>query len=175
MLPWYIGSGDRFYDRHEQLEAVFTRACFDDLPKDPEEYWKIVGEVWKRTEYPHLQIEAWLSIFSLSPGPNRYTQEWLKNPKVVYRGMNEAYQDIDCDWSWTADYQKAEWFAYRDYEVMNKIHPELSHAPLIKQFDCGSDTYRVWCVFEDDTENEVLLWSPIARDVLECYKENQYA
>jgi hypothetical protein len=58
---------------------------------------------------------------------------------------------------------------------MNKIHPELSHAPLIKQFDCGSDTYRVWCVFEDDTENEVLLWSPIARDVLECYKENQYA
>jgi hypothetical protein len=152
-FSWWQGEGNRWYDRHEQLEAVFTRAYSYALPEDPEEYWKIVGEVWKLTEFPCYQIEAWSTIFSESPGPNRYTTEWLKNPQTVYRGIDKAHLEIDCDWSWTTDKNQAEWFANRNSRCLGLKEP------FVKEFDCSKDTYRVWCVFENDPENEVLLWS----------------
>ena len=151
-MNWWIGKGKRFYDRHEQLEVLFDRACHRDLPEDPEEYWKIVGEVWKRTELPYLQTEAWITIFSETPGPNLYTKDWLKNPKIVYRGIDKTFADKDYDWSWTTDIDKAKWFSKR----FN------CETPAVKEFDCSKDPYRVWCVFDDDPENEVLLWSPQA-------------
>jgi len=155
-LPWWIGEGNRWYDRDEQLEAVFTVACSNALPEDPELFWQIVGEVWKRTEFPHHQVEAWETIFSQSPGPNKYTQEWLKNPLKLYRGIDASYQDTDCDWSWTTDYDKADWFSRRfDW-----------HKPEIKEVDCALDLDRVLCVFEDDTEHEVLLFSRTARELV---------
>lgn len=169
MLPWYMGEGTRIYDRHEQLLAVFNRACDDELPKDPELYWEIVGAVWKNTEFPCYQYEAWYYIFSQSPGPNRYTQEWLKQPQTVYRGIDKAHIDRDCDWSWTTDRSKAEWFASRNSRCLGL------NDPFVREFDCSKDTYRVWCVFEDDPENEVLLWSPTAIQLLNDFEECQYA
>lgn len=156
-LPWYIGNGHIFYDRYQQLEALFDRAYDDKLPKNPERYWDIIGEVWKRTECPHHQYVAWFDIFSLTPGVNSYTKEWLKDPKIVYRGINKNYLDVDFDWSWTTDRDKAEWFANR-FGCTD---------PLVLEFDTRKDPYRVWCVFEDDPENEVLLWSPRAGEYYE--------
>lgn len=164
-LPWWIGKGNRFYDRHEQLETLFYNTeLLATLP--PEEYWKIVGEVWKRTEFPHHQCEAWYGIFSETPGLNTYTKKWLETPRVVYRGIDSAYQTIDCDWSWTTDRDRAEWFSRRFG----------CEQPLVLEFDTSKDPHRVWCVFEDDPENEVLLWSPRAVDMVnypEYFKEAQ--
>jgi hypothetical protein len=151
-LSWWIGKDNIFYDRHQQLEILFERAFYNDLPKDPELFWQIVGEVWKRTEMPYCQVEAWYTIFSLSPGVNSYTKKWLENPKVVYRGIDANFSNYDFDWSWTNDFEKAQWFSKRF----------SWHDPKILKFDCAKDIDRVWCVFEDDPENEVLLWSPNA-------------
>jgi hypothetical protein len=157
-LKWYEGKDRYIYGRHEQLEVLFDRALNDELPKDPEEYWEAVGTVWKLTELPSNQIEAWLNIFSNSPGPTRYTEEWLKNPKKVYRGINKEYANQDCDWAWTTDLKQAKWFSTR-----------FGTIPEVKEFDCSTDTYRVLHVFEDDTESEVILWSPSAYDLAGYY------
>lgn len=156
-LEWYEGKGHYIYDRHQQLEVLFDRACCDKLPKNPEKYWEAVGSVWKLTELPYLQNEAWYTIFSCTPGPNRYTKKWLKNPKKVYRGIDKQYAEQDCDWAWTTNQQKAKWFSMRfPWQI-----------PEVKEFDCSTDTYRVWHVFEDsDPESEVILWSPTARELL---------
>jgi len=154
-LQWYEGKDRYIYDRHEQLEVLFDRALDDKLPKNPEKYWEAVGTVWKLTELPHYQIQAWHVIFSCSPGPNRYTKKWLKNPKKVYRGINKEYADQDCDWAWTTSLEQAKWFSRR-FRHNN---------PLVKEFDCSTDTYRVLHVFEDDDpESEIILWSPTARE-----------
>jgi hypothetical protein len=142
-------------DRQEELEVLFQQACNDTLPKNPELYWEIVSEVWKRIEFPHMQYEAWYEIFSQSPGPNSFTKKWLKDSKIVYRGRNKLFAYRDTDWSWTTDYQKAKWFATR-----------FCDTPEIIVFDCSKDPSRVWCVFENDTENEVLLWSPTVADMI---------
>ena len=99
---WWLGkqmpNGNfYFYDRHQQLEVLFTKAWKDELPEDPEEYWNIVSAVWQRTEFPRNQVEAWHDIFNVNPGPNKATQEWLKNPKMLYRG----YQDDLPDYDWS--------------------------------------------------------------------------
>jgi len=156
-IPWWIGTITpdnklKIYDRQEQLEQLFDRAYMSKLSKNPERYWTIVGEVWKRTEFPCFQAEAWLDVFSATPGVNAYTRLWLKNPQRVYRGRNAEYASCDCDWSWTTDLDKAWWFARRFGS---------KHAEVI-EFDTRSDPSRVWCVFENDPENEVLLWSPTA-------------
>lgn len=154
-LPWWIGSGNRFHDRHEQLETLSYNTTL--LAKlTPEEYWNIVGQVWKRTEFPHYNYEAWYYIFSETPGVNAYTKKWLETPRIVYRGIDAAYHDRDCDWSWTTDRDKAEWFSKR--------FPWQQ--PRILEFDTSKDPGRVWCAFEDDSENEVLLWSPRAVDLV---------
>lgn len=156
-MDWYIGKNGRYYDRLEQLDVLVERAYYDDLPKDPEEYWQAVGTVWKRTEFPYHNVEAWYEIFSKTPGPNQFTKDWLQNPKTVYRGYDKKYENVDCDWSWSTDKNQADWFAQR-FEI-------LGNSPSVKQFDTAKDKARVWCVFEDDPESEVLLWSPMAYNI----------
>lgn len=156
-LAWWRGSGTRFYDRHEQLQVLFyNTGPLAALP--PEEYWQIVGEVWKRTEFPHHQYQAWYEIFAETPGQNAYTRQWLQSPQRVYRGIDAAYSRCDCDWSWTTDRDQAEWFSKRFG----------CGQPVVLEFDCALDPDRVLCVFEDDTENEVLLWSPRVVDMVNC-------
>tara|TARA_R100000742_G_C4271466_1_gene90407 strand:+ start:467 stop:1003 length:537 start_codon:yes stop_codon:yes gene_type:complete len=146
--------GFYFYDRNKQLEVLFDAAYDDDLPKDPEQYWNIVSEVWQRTEFPYKNVEAWHTIFSNTPGINKHTQEWLKSPQMLYRGYDGNCK-LDYDWSWTTDKDKAIWFANRFAKVSKT-------KPMIKQFDPNTDPYKVWCAFESKFEGEVLLWSPTA-------------
>tara|TARA_X000001382_G_scaffold29243_2_gene18687 strand:+ start:199 stop:756 length:558 start_codon:yes stop_codon:yes gene_type:complete len=171
---WWLGKrmpdgGFYFYDRHQQLEVLFTKAWKDELPKDPEEYWNIVSAVWQRTEFPRNQVEAWHDIFNVNPGPNKATQEWLKNPKMLYRGYQDDLPDYD--WSWTTDKEKAEWFANR-FKASNTFDQKGK----VKSFDPVDNRWffdRVMCVMEGD-EKEVLLWSHIASQRVNCADHNEF-
>jgi len=160
---WWLGNGYIAYDRHQQLEVLFDRAYHEELPKDPEEYWDIVSQVWTRTEFPHHQIDAWETIFETNPGPNKYTQDWLKNPQPLYRGFGKIYENVDCDWSWTTDKEKAIWFANRLKAITGE--------PVVQT---TQDYSRVMYVCPNNYESEVLLWSNKASRILDCGGVDEY-
>ena len=167
---WWLGKQKstyfHHYDRHEQLEVLYAAAFDDALPKDPEEFWQIVGQVWTRTEHPRNQIEAWSTVFGCSPGLNKATQEWIKQPKQLYRGYLHILPDYD--WSWTTDKDKAQWFADR-----YKKAPSLWINPRVKEFDPSTDIHRVMCVI-GGSESEVLMWSPTASDRSNYFDEEEF-
>jgi len=104
---------------HERPYRLWAFSQFSKFMR-PEQYWTIVKAIWMDTEFPMVEKDLWLSIFTaqvnqkrkLMDGAERRTLQSLPKVVSIYRGYNGARKGT-LGLSWTLSKDKAIWFANR--------------------------------------------------------------
>ena len=86
----------------------------------PEQYWKTLKTIWMDSEFPILEKDLWLSMFTAEvkqkrkfmTGAERRKLQSLPETVDIYRGYDGSKQGT-LGISWTLSKDKAIWFAHR--------------------------------------------------------------
>ena len=86
----------------------------------PEQYWKTLKAIWMDSEFPMLEKDLWLSMFTAEvkqkrkfmTGSERRILQDLPETVDIYRGYDGSRQGT-LGLSWTLSKDKAIWFAHR--------------------------------------------------------------
>jgi len=104
---------------HERPYRLWAFSQFSKFMK-PEQYWKILKAVWMDSEFPMIEKDLWLSMFTAQikqkrkfmSGSERRVLQSLPETVDIYRGYNGSKQGT-LGLSWTLSKDKALGFAHR--------------------------------------------------------------
>jgi len=110
---------ERVMGLHERPYRLWAFSQFSKF-MEPEKYWTILKSIWIDTEFPMVEKDLWLSMFTaqvkqkrkLMNGSERRTLQSLPDIVSIYRGYNGSRQGT-LGLSWTLSKDKAVWFANR--------------------------------------------------------------
>lgn len=149
------GDFDRAVFLHERpwrLQALAERA--HKIP--PEAKGKLLGEVWRDSEYPHVNTLAWRMLwFGEGVAVHAMDEEEAALFKVLQRKAAEgtltlwrgtsAINAAARGMSWTTDYDKAVWFARRE----GRGHPVV--------WEVKPPPHRIFAYMDGRGEREVIV------------------
>lgn len=106
------------HERPYRLDAMF-KAPIKRLRKNPSKFWKLVGPVWRDTEFPHQHPKKWRQLWG---EPIEGRQACMSEEKIcfldtlpeqieIWRGTSDkrGFPGL----AWTLDREKAVWYAQR--------------------------------------------------------------
>jgi hypothetical protein len=136
------------HERPYRLDA-FLGICRDLSNKD---YWSLLLSTWLDTEFPTINKEVWLQLFTrktpgkrkvMSSKERRVLRDLPDKDIDIYRGYgDEQHKD---GISWTLSYEKASWFATRFYK----------EAPIVAEGIC--DKKDIIAYLNDREEEEIVI------------------
>jgi len=123
------------------------------LPKD---YWSLLKEVWIDAEFPGVNQEIWIQLFTrkytnrrkMMNGKERRVLATLPKTDIdIFRGYyGEQYQE---GISWTISYETAQWFAKRF------AGDDATKEPLVAEAVCNKKD--VLAYFNERDESEIIV------------------
>jgi hypothetical protein len=148
------GDWERYVFLHERpyrLGAMF-KAPIKHLRKNPSKFWKLVGRVWRDTEYPYQHPKKWRQLWG-EPIEGRWAcmseeeicfLDTLLEKIEVWRGTSHTGDPNGL--AWTLDREKAVWFAQR---FCSETRPPLLAKGIVGKRD-------VLAYFEKRGEREIV-------------------
>jgi len=146
-----------FHERPYRLDAFMT-ICKDMKPKD---YWPLLKETWIDSEFPGINKEIWLQLFTrkysdrrklMSSKERRVLSDLSTNDIDIFRGYyGDEYQE---GISWTLSYDKASWFAKR-FAGKNTPDEPMEAEPLVAEAVCNKKDILAY--FNNKDESEIII------------------
>jgi hypothetical protein len=118
------GEWEQYLNMHAHQDCLSAFARIFDMLDGPT-YWRLLGELWTRTEGFHGDKNVWRDLLSLHPADrgaamDEAERQTLSNlpPEIrVFRGAGG--EQFVRGFSWTLNLEQAEWFARR-FAVLHK-------------------------------------------------------
>jgi 8-oxo-dGTP pyrophosphatase MutT (NUDIX family) len=138
---------------------------------------KLLAEVWMQTEFPGVNggNERWLDAFDAAGWVSDNKSERPTTPMTLYRG---AVEDHKIGLAWTADPERAAWFAKRfNYgDDVGKVYRRIfqPHELLARFTGRNEDEYVCWTrdlMYEEDDGIEEIV---VAEQMTTCAKGHEH-